>query len=188
MENVIKYTELYNLLSKACEDELILNFKKNYPKFTEKQIKNHFFIKFEEIGISLNFTDGLLTHIYLNNSQIQGFQKYKGTLPYNLKFDDFKNKNIVEYFGDTPNKGGGNCPIWLEYKRVGLEFNLRGMFWNDLDNPINTICLFKHEENNFCSTCTNEIKTLFSCNKCEIVKYCSETCRNSHINFHLKYC
>lgn len=100
------------------------------------------------------------------------------------------NKNIVEIFGDTPNKKGGSCPIWLCYENLGIELNFLNSSWSDTSNPIIFICIFKPNEEKFnCNLCLKEIKEKFPCkNKCGKVFYCSLNCFSFHNQIHLNYC
>ncbi len=161
---------------------------------TKKTLKNFTYLSLATEGVSLVFQDGVLNSIYFYNEGIQGFQKYKGSLPYiNL---GMKNKEIVEYLGDTINKGGGALmPIWLVYNQLGLEINFVGKNWTDVDNPISCICLFTSDKSvkKTCSTCTKNVESVegsLGCDRqeCKIVLYCSSTCKKAHIEFHKKHC
>jgi hypothetical protein len=100
------------------------------------------------------------------------------------------NKNIVEIFGDTINKKGGNTPVWLSYENLGIEFNFLNSSWSDTANPIIFICIFKPSKNKFnCNLCLKEINEINYCKKkCNKVFYCSSKCLNIHNIIHLNYC
>jgi len=103
------------------------------------------------------------------------------------------NKKVVEIFGDTPKKKGGNVPIWLCYENLGIEFNFLNNSWNDTENPIIFICICKPLDNQKtlnCNLCLNQIKEKSFCceNKCNLVIYCSKQCFDIHYPIHSKYC
>jgi hypothetical protein len=186
--NEIKFESLLNL---NIQDEKIQNFLTTFPNYTKKVLIQYTYINYLEHGISLCFCDNILQQIFFYNQGIQNYQQYKGLLPYNLNFQ-MKNKNIVEYLGDTTKKGGGTHPIWLSYDHLGFEVTFLGKVWTDTENPITHICIFNKEQNisqsYYCSVCLKLITdNNFKC-KCELVKYCSSQCKNVHINFHQKYC
>jgi len=183
-----QYTKYFNKLN---INELNNN---NYTDYILKEFKDiKYFSNFDK-GISLCFKNDILDSIFLYNENINKFHKYKNKLPYSLNFD-MKNVDIIQFLGDTPKKGGGNYPIFLNYPNLGIEINFIEKDWNDLNNPISFIILFKEKYNNdiYCSVCTKKIEknnNVFKCKNlnCNIVNYCSEKCKNLHINFHLKFC
>jgi hypothetical protein len=190
MINYIEEINFFDLLGKNITDTTIQTIIKDHPNYKVKEIKNFEYVNFNENGMCLCFQEKVLQYVYLYNDNIEGYKQYKGKIPYNVSWD-LRNKQIVEKFGDTKSKGGGSVPIWLAYKRLGVEFTFLGKIWEDLENPIIHICIFIPEDNNECSVCLSEIdtNTLVECNnKCRIVQYCSEKCKSSHISYHLKYC
>ncbi len=103
------------------------------------------------------------------------------------------NKNIVEIFGDTPKKRGGKTPIWLCYENLGIEFNFLNCSWNDTENPIIFVCVFKPSKNISkynCNLCLKEVNKLeFACkNNCNLVNYCSRKCYDIHFPIHFSSC
>ena len=188
--------DLYNfdpfiIIGKNISDEIFSNIKNNFTVKNYKDKENNTFIYLSSLndGISFCFKNNILDSIFYYNDKIQKYSKYKGKLPYNLSFEE-KNVNIVEYLGDTKKKGGGKYPIFLCYPFLGLEIKFLSPNWNDLQNPIIFICIFpKNNREKYCGVCTNIINNeMFYCNKCKLIFYCSEKCKNIHINFHLKYC
>jgi len=102
------------------------------------------------------------------------------------------NKNIVELFGDTPIKKGGNLPVWLCYEHLGIEFNFLNNSWNDTENPLIFICLFTADKSKRfnCNLCLNGLsEKTYSCkNNCKMVNYCSQKCYDIHYPLHSKFC
>ena len=187
--------DYFSLLSLNIESPVFNEIKSNQEtkikKYTNKNSSIQTYISNYTLGISLSFEDNILNAIFFYNDNIEKFSKYKGMLPYNLDIEKMKNVNIVEYLGDTPNKGGGKYPIFLSYKYLGIEITFLGCNWNDLENPIVYISLYKKEENNiFCCVCLKKVnKKYIECdNNCGIVFYCSQKCKDQHIKYHLKYC
>ena len=184
-----KYNEFFNKLN--INDLIKNNIYSDYKLKQFKDIK--YFSNFNK-GISLCFKNDILDSIFLYNENIDKFHRYNNKLPYLINFD-MKNVDIIQLLGDTPKKGGGNCPIFLNYPNLGIEINFIGKDWNDLNNIISFIILFNDNINDdiYCSVCTKKIdknNKIFKCNNknCNLVNYCSEKCKNIHIKFHLKLC
>ena len=184
-----KFNEYFNKLN---INDLINN--NNYSDYKLKEFKNIKYFSNLNKGISLCFKNDILDSIFLYNENIDKFYKYKNKLPYSINFD-MKNVDIIQLLGDTPKKGGGNYPIFLNYPNLRIEINFIGKDWSDLNNTISFIILFNDNKNEelYCSVCTNKImknNNIFKCNnkKYNLVNYCSEKCKNLHIKFHLKLC
>jgi hypothetical protein len=181
----INYTSLLDL---KIEDENIQKIINIFPDLKKKIMGKYTYLNLIYQGVSLCFYENILQQIYFYNEGIQNFKQFKGVLPLNINFQ-MKNKNIVEYLGDTKKKGGGSCPIWLSYDHLGFEVTFMGNSWADLENPITHLCIFTKEKSEInCSTCLKSFKSLSNSCKCGVVNYCSSECKNAHINFHLKYC
>jgi hypothetical protein len=182
-----KFNELLDL---EITDQRIQDCLKTYgDKYTVKEMPGYVYLNYFDIGISFCFKQNKLECVYFYNDCINGYKQFKDALPIDLNWKLF-NKDIVEKFGDSKVKGGGPraSNIWIAYERLGIEFNFLNKIWEDLENPIIHISLFKAKEDNFCSVCLNEIKNVFECDGCSLVRYCSEKCKNMHINFHKKFC
>lgn len=184
--------DLYKLLGKSILGEEFQHILTTFPAHLRKEIKNYTYVNYMQDGISFCFLNNSLDSYILYNENIHGYKQFKGKLPYNLKWT-YVNKNIVEFFGDTKSKGGGTIPIWLAYDKLGLMITFLGKLWNDTENPITHMQIYKKniEEEEFCSTCLKPVKDglSFICpNKCLLVQYCSENCMKMHINYHLKFC
>ena len=184
-----KYNEYFNKLN---INDLINN--NNYSDYKLKEFKNIKYFSNLNKGISMCFKNDILDSIFLYNENIDKFHKYKNKLPYSINFD-MKNVDIIQLLGDTPKKGGGKYPIFLNYPNLGIEINFIGKDWSDLNNTISFIILFNDNKNDelYCSVCTKKImknNNIFKCNNknCNLVNYCSEKCKNLHIKFHLKLC
>jgi hypothetical protein len=92
------------------------------------------------------------------NSLFTGLYPY--SLPFFINFE-MRNREIVMKFGDTKHKGGGSLPIWIRYEHIGLEFGFQGKDWNDAENPIVYIKVFKRaEEQTECTLCLKNLKAL----------------------------
>jgi hypothetical protein len=162
-------------------------FKTIGEDYKVKEFKNHIYISFYKEGISFCFNNKILECIYLYNQGIQGYSMYKSKLPYNL---DFKmvSKEIIYKFGDTKLKGKAS-EIWLSYPHLGIEFTFLNKIWEDSDNPIIFICLFRKVEDSIssCSVCLKDVEKGFSC-ECGYLRYCSTQCQDVHLPFHKKVC
>ncbi len=133
---------LFQLFNKRIESEEIKKFlaEECNNKYERKEIKEYIYISAPSMGWSTCFRNGILEAIYLYNS-VKPYEQYKKKLPYKLNFD-LVNSDVVQYFGDTKSKGGGNYPIWLSYDHLGIEINFLGMDWNDRKNPITFFCIY----------------------------------------------
>jgi len=180
--------DYFSLIGKNITDPDIQYILNSNKSFKTKEISNHLYINFLEEGISLNFLDKRLTTIFFFNEGVHGYKQFKGMLPYKITWE-MKNKAIVEKLGDTKIKGGGNVPVWLAFNNLGIEFSFLGKLWADTENVMTHISLFQKEKSNDCSVCLKEVKTKHICNnKCGLVLYCSEQCKNIHMKFHINYC
>ena len=108
-----KYYEYFNKLN---INDLINN--DNYSDYKLKEFKNIKYFSNLNKGISLCFKNDILDSIFLYNENIDKFHKYKNKLPYSINFN-MKNVDIIQLLGDTPKKGGGNYPIFLNYPNLG---------------------------------------------------------------------
>lgn len=188
---------LEKLIGKNYDDDEILQILNLCPNYKEKEINNinnmrYFYVTFVDYGFSFCFRNKVLDCIFLYREGYQGFKQFKGEIPYKISWD-YKNKNIVEYLGDTKIKQGGNVQVWLSYPHLGIEFTFLGKSWSDLENPIVMINIFKKENKEiFCSVCLNNIisisESLKCDNNCTIVSYCSSKCKQIHSTFHKQYC
>jgi hypothetical protein len=182
-----KFNDLYNL--EITDDRIQSYFKSLGDNYIVKESPGYDYINYLENGISFCFRNKKLQCVYLYNDNIQGFKQYKESLPFNLNWK-MHNTDIVHIFGDSKIKGGGPraSNIWIAYERLGIEFNFLNKAWEDLENPIIFISLFEKTATSFCNVCLNDISNLSKCDKCDILQYCSEKCKNIHISFHKKYC
>ena len=172
------------------------------PLLSESQIKQinqksitYTYVSNYSKGYSLCFENNILNSIFYYNEGIQHFKEYKGVLPYNISLSKMKNVDIVKYLGDTPKKGGGKYPIYLNYSHLGIEITFLNSNWNDTDNPIIFISIFEKDKSRYyCALCTKQITDnnteLFKCDNksCNIIYYCSLECKSQHIKYHLEYC
>ena len=178
-----------DLIDLDIQDENIQKFLKNIPfDYKVKEIKDYIYLNYFEYGLSLCFKNNLLESIILYNQSIHGYKQFNQQLPYNLSWN-FKNLDIVSKFGDSKIKGGGKgSNIWIAYEEHGIEFNFLNKLWDDIENPIIFITLFKPKKNNTCSVCLNEINQIFKCDNCSLIKYCNIKCKGVHIKYHNIYC
>ena len=80
-----------------------------------------------------------LSHVTLYNKGVEKFEKYKGRLPFNIRWSKkadkekptkdgkfpskrvpMDNKSIIRRFGDTPIKGGGTVNVFMTYNELGI--------------------------------------------------------------------
>jgi hypothetical protein len=178
----------YSLLDKDINsfDDIFKSLDSDYKV---KEIKNYTYVSFNKEGISFCFKDRVLECIYLYNEGIQGFNFYKSELPYGLNFK-FLNRDIISYLGDSKTKGSASG-IWISYPHLGLELTFLNKVWEDSENPIIFISLFKPEVKalDYCSVCLNNLtQKPLKCSQCDYVAYCSEKCKSVHLPYHNKIC
>jgi len=130
---------LFLLLNKNINDNEIKSFLSN-SNYAKKEIKEYIYLSSAIDGWSLCFRNNILEAIYLYNS-VKPYSQYTKELPYKLNFS-LVNTDIVQYFGDSKSKGGGNYPIWISYDHLGIEVHFLNMVWADNKNPITFFCLF----------------------------------------------
>jgi hypothetical protein len=162
-------------------------FKSISTDYKVKEFKDHTYVNFNSQGISLCFNNKVLECIYLYNEGIQGYGMYKSEIPYGFNFK-MVSKEIIYLFGDTKTKGKAS-EIWISYPHLGIEFTFLNKIWEDSDNPVIFICLFKKDEiaASYCSVCLKD-KVEYICEKCKVVRYCSQQCQGIHLPFHNKLC
>lgn len=179
--------ELFDLdITNKIFEEIKSDSKAQVKAFEDR--KTIFFSNYEK-GISYCFEGGKLNSVFFYNEGIQHFSLCKSKIPYGISIDKAKIYEIIQYLGDTPKKGGGKYPIFLTYLHLGLEITFLGPSWEDKDNTIAYVSSFKPKKEFFCAVCTKSIQSLnFSCDYCNILFYCSLTCKNYHITFHSKHC
>jgi hypothetical protein len=191
-----KQDDIYNLLGKSIEDDYFQELmKQENLTYISREIKDYLYLSYPEQGISFCFVNKILDCIFLYNEGAFKNKQYKEIIPYNITWK-MLNKDIVSKFGDTIKKGGGNVPIFLNYPRLGIEFNFVGKAWHDVENPLSHINLFKkdlgEELKLNCNVCLKSIDSFddaLTCkNKCEFIYYCSKKCMDAHISYHLTYC
>jgi hypothetical protein len=182
----------YDIIGRDINNSIIKELIESYV-YERKEIKEYKYLKFKENGFCLCFKNDLLECVFLYNQGVENYNKFSFNLPYKLVWS-YTNKTIVEIFGDTKVKQGGNVPLWLSYPHLGIEFTFLGKSWSDINNPIIFITLFNKEIDNskfICCVCLKEVKDNKpnTCpNDCHLVNYCSIACKDNHLNFHLKYC
>jgi len=178
-----------DLIDLNIQDEKIQNYIKSLPyEYKVKEIKEYIYINYFEYGLSICFKNKIMDSVILYNEGINGYKQFKENLPYNISWK-LKNQDIVCKFGDSKIKGGGKgSNIWIAYEELGIEFNFLNKSWEDVENPIIFITIFKPKKSNFCSVCLIETNDFFRCDKCTLVRYCNIKCKDVHIKFHNKYC
>jgi len=143
----MKINDLYDLIDKNINDKIIQDFVSETEKsetdniIQTKEIKEFKYINSIQRGWSLCFKNNILESIYLYTKLKPPNQEYKGKLPYGINFSLF-NEDIIGFFGDSKQKGGGTDAIWIAYDHIGLEINFYNKEWNDQKNPITFIVLF----------------------------------------------
>lgn len=195
MENsVFESVKWHNLIDKTYSEiqEIIETQVKNQEK-QEKTFKNNeevlLYESFPSLGLSLCFKEKKLFSVYLYSFYDKKFKKFCGVLPYNLSFG-LNNQEIVSKFGEPNQKfGGKTIPIGISYDNLGLEIDFVSNSWEDYQNPISFLCIFKPENNpnkSICGLCAK--KAEYFCGKCRLVKYCSQNCQKVHWKVHKKFC
>lgn len=89
------------------------------------------------------FKDKKLDAIFFYNQNVSGYQKFNGILPYEIKMSMI-NIEIVKLLGEPKLKAPKDnvIPIWIEYPSKGIQINFTSKSYDDLKNPISSICLF----------------------------------------------
>lgn len=102
------------------------------------------YVNYYEHGFSLLFRGGQLDSIFLYNDAVDGYKAYKGTLPYKLDMNMY-NAQVVELLGEPSKKAPYNhvAPIWIEYSEQGITINFKYRSYEDTDNPITSLALFR---------------------------------------------
>ena len=63
-------------------------------------------------------------------------------LPHCVNISDV-NRNVVEKLGEPDSKGSQCDGIWIAYNRLGLQFDFASKSWEDTNNPITCVTVFK---------------------------------------------
>ena len=129
------------------------------------------YFKNKRSGYELWFSkepDFRLSHVTLYNQDVEGFNRYKGNLPFGVDWEKWNNTMIIRRFGDTPVKGGGSINVFLTYNNLknsdlGIGFTFMNKSWHDRENPLIHISLFSPINNKKkpkCSLWLKEAKDL----------------------------
>ena len=116
-------------------------------------------------------------------------------LPFGLEWNQ-NNVEIIGKFGEPDKKISSKAlGIEITYERFGVSIEFVNHDWNDLDNKMKSLILFKSLQESmfelssstrFCSWC--EKVSRFRCSKCKIFNYCSRECQVSHWSLHKSQC
>jgi len=92
---------------------------------------------------TLTFFRQKLDSIFFYNG-VQGFSKFLGPLPAGLKFT-MTNSDVVKMLGEPEGKPPNNLavPIFVDYKKRGLQIDFFSRDYNDIHNPITCIAVYK---------------------------------------------
>ena len=106
------------------------------------------------------------------------------------------NVEIVAKFGEPDKKISSKAlGIEITYERFGVSIEFINHDWNDMDNKLKSMILFKSLPDSmfeldgmtrFCSWC--EKVSSFRCSICKIFNYCSRECQVSHWKLHKTQC
>jgi len=130
-------------------DEYVKNEFGNKVSFEIKEFKskNIKYKSFKGIGLSFEFSKGVLVNIHLfrKNSSFGYLSDFTGSLPYGITLG-LTNREVVSKFGEPNRKGGGEkFPIWIEYSSLGVMFEFEKGDWNIVNNSIASVVLFQKE-------------------------------------------
>jgi len=162
-------------------------------KFEHKAFKDsagtHEYYWNHDLGLSLSFSNGIFSSLFLYGKFDKKFKAFTGKLPYHLDFD-MNNADVVSFLGE-PNKkmGGRTVPISIAYEKQGIEFTFVSPIWDIADNKLNFVCLFpkgKSEDVVICALCRKSASSF--CSQCRLVAYCSLTCQTTHWKVHKIRC
>lgn len=98
------------------------------------------------LGLSFCTEKGEVEAIHVYNGT-QNFVKYQGELPHGLRVD-MTNMEVVTVLGEPDTKFGGSRkgPITIGYENKGLQIAFVGDSWDDVNNPIDCITLYRMEK------------------------------------------
>ena len=143
---------------------------------------------YNKTGCSLATEQGVLKYIVLDHN-------YNGLLPYGITWTQ-KNSNIVRRFGEPDKKISSQAlGIEITYVEMGISIEFCSSNWEDRNNPIKSIVLFKGTvENpfgylincNLCSFCHLQADRV--CSACKLIYYCNRECQIAHWRIHKAQC
>lgn len=102
------------------------------------------YVNYFEHGLSLLFRGDKLDSVFLYNDGIDGYKAFKGPLPHKLEMKMF-NTEVVNTLGEPSKKApySNVAPIWIEYSEIGVTINFKYRSYEDTDNPITSLALFR---------------------------------------------
>lgn len=161
--------------------------QRDKSKFECKVIENTAYLENEE-GFALALHGEVLKYITI-------YLGYEGVLPYGIEWDQ-TNSNIVRRLGEPDKKVASKAlGIEITYIDLGISFEFVNCDWEDMNNPMRSIILFKGTiENPFiypknctlCSFCHAVGHKI--CGACRLFFYCSRSCQVSHWPIHKSQC
>jgi hypothetical protein len=157
-----------------------------------------YFTKANE-GLSLAVKDDVVDYVILYSAHHRGVSQYAGPLPYGLVWSQ-RNSDIVRRLGEPEKKtAGGYAHIGIEltYTPLGLTLEFINNDWNDAENPLKTVVLFRPSvvlplpfsmtaDIRLCQVCRQPAS--LRCSRCRLFNYCSSACQRTDWPQHSQKC
>ncbi|ORY01404.1 hypothetical protein K493DRAFT_298409 [Basidiobolus meristosporus CBS 931.73] len=143
------------LIGKDIDSPEVQQYLDKFPYEPERvSFRDCFYLNLRKDGVSICFDQPSTEVKSPSNAEVGAFHFYNqgvddylgfcGTLPEELSMN-MKAWEIVEKLGEPSKKGGGikGVPVWILYEPKGLQINFVGTSWDDKDNAIAFVTLYK---------------------------------------------
>ncbi|PRP89357.1 hypothetical protein PROFUN_01220 [Planoprotostelium fungivorum] len=134
-------------LGKAENDvKTLSNLRRDGKEEERKKLSDVTFINFRKEGISfcMDNKSSTLDSIWLYSANNKDkYEAYKGSMPQDIRWTE-TNADIVKRMGEPEGKRAllGTTPIFVDYKKLGIQIDFQSADYNRTDNPITSLCIY----------------------------------------------